>query len=253
MAFAVHDSARRELTRSGSCRILRHSPIGQSGRANSSPWLRRFVGSASFVVPVQHPPTKVKASVSSHKSILVAQELMKAIRSSAYGVGDRLPPERSLPKLMGVSRAAVREALCALQVVGVVESYVGDGTYVRSHRGPAEHDIGRPDATLGRMASAIERFDIDAYLRADLVVHTALAASSRNATLDRTASCRLASMQRRLWKTLKRNDSTHERLLKNAHIRHSRIVDALRGRDADEMTHAMQAHFRFLNDELEDS
>jgi GntR family transcriptional repressor for pyruvate dehydrogenase complex len=44
--------------------------------------------------------------------------------------GDRLPPERDLVASFGVSRASVREAICVLESMGLVESRAGSGTYV---------------------------------------------------------------------------------------------------------------------------
>ncbi|MDR7465382.1 MAG: GntR family transcriptional regulator, partial [Armatimonadota bacterium] len=72
------------------------------------------------------------------KSTHVAEQILQAIMSGQYRVGDRLPPERVLAEEMGVSRPSVREALSALQIVGVVASRVGDGTYVRSAVDTAE-------------------------------------------------------------------------------------------------------------------
>src|SRR5262245_51058503 len=44
--------------------------------------------------------------------------------------GDRLPPERELAAMMGVSRSSLREALRALAMLGVAEMRQGDGTYL---------------------------------------------------------------------------------------------------------------------------
>jgi len=44
--------------------------------------------------------------------------------------GAKLPPERDLAKRFGVNRASVRQALKALEVMGVVRQRVGDGTYL---------------------------------------------------------------------------------------------------------------------------
>ena len=44
--------------------------------------------------------------------------------------GSRLPPERELAKQFGVNRASIRQALKALDVMGVVHQRVGDGTYL---------------------------------------------------------------------------------------------------------------------------
>ena len=46
--------------------------------------------------------------------------------------GERLPSEAKLAELTGVGRTSVREALAALRLMGVVETRVGDGSYVRS-------------------------------------------------------------------------------------------------------------------------
>lgn len=46
--------------------------------------------------------------------------------------GDLLPPEAQLARLLGVSRASLREAMRVLQTIGVVESRHGSGTFVGS-------------------------------------------------------------------------------------------------------------------------
>lgn len=50
------------------------------------------------------------------------------ILSGTLAVGDLLPPERELARLLDVSRAAVREAVRTLQAQGVVRSSVGAGS-----------------------------------------------------------------------------------------------------------------------------
>jgi GntR family transcriptional repressor for pyruvate dehydrogenase complex len=65
------------------------------------------------------------------KSRHVTEQLSAAIRSGVYQIGDRLPPERELATQMGVSRTAVREALSALQLAGVIESKTGSGSFIR--------------------------------------------------------------------------------------------------------------------------
>ena len=47
-------------------------------------------------------------------------------------MGRRIPPESELMALLGVSRNTLREGLRSLVHVGMLESRVGDGTYVRA-------------------------------------------------------------------------------------------------------------------------
>lgn len=58
---------------------------------------------------------------------LVLQRIEAQIVSGALRAGERLPPERELADLLGVSRPAVREALRVLEAQGAVRSQVGQG------------------------------------------------------------------------------------------------------------------------------
>jgi GntR family transcriptional regulator, transcriptional repressor for pyruvate dehydrogenase complex len=60
----------------------------------------------------------------------IADQLRSMIESGAFPVGSYLPPERELAAQFGVSRTSVREALIALEVIGLVNVRVGDGVSV---------------------------------------------------------------------------------------------------------------------------
>ncbi|MBU6422872.1 MAG: FadR family transcriptional regulator [Chloroflexota bacterium] len=55
--------------------------------------------------------------------------------------GDQLPPERQLAEQLQVSRASVREALRSLELLGIVETHAGGGTFVRRAQ---PDDLARP-------------------------------------------------------------------------------------------------------------
>lgn len=60
----------------------------------------------------------------------IAERILTLIRQRQLKAGDKLPPERELAALMQVSRPSLREALRALALLKVVESRHGSGTYV---------------------------------------------------------------------------------------------------------------------------
>lgn len=61
---------------------------------------------------------------------LVVDYVRRLIESGEFRAGDKLPPERELAELIGVSRATVRAGLQSLATVGVVDSRRGAGTFV---------------------------------------------------------------------------------------------------------------------------
>ena len=63
---------------------------------------------------------------------LVIDQILDLIRGGAFTAGDKLPPERTMAAKLGVSRPSVREAYCVLEIVGILESRAGSGTYVTS-------------------------------------------------------------------------------------------------------------------------
>jgi GntR family transcriptional regulator, transcriptional repressor for pyruvate dehydrogenase complex len=60
--------------------------------------------------------------------------IRKLIASGEVGPGGRLPKENELAGQLGVSRGSLREAVRALELIGVLEARQGDGTYVTSLR-----------------------------------------------------------------------------------------------------------------------
>jgi len=47
-----------------------------------------------------------------------------------WSESERIPPERALCQQLGVGRASLREALKALEIMGMIETRLGDGTFV---------------------------------------------------------------------------------------------------------------------------
>jgi GntR family transcriptional repressor for pyruvate dehydrogenase complex len=64
-------------------------------------------------------------------SAVVARQLLQSLTSGDLAPGSRLPPERALAARLGVGRSAVREAIAALEILGVVQVRPGSGTYLQ--------------------------------------------------------------------------------------------------------------------------
>jgi GntR family transcriptional repressor for pyruvate dehydrogenase complex len=60
----------------------------------------------------------------------VFEKLVTSLLQGPWEAGDRIPPERELCQQLGIGRASLREALKALELIGMLECRVGDGTYV---------------------------------------------------------------------------------------------------------------------------
>lgn len=75
--------------------------------------------------------TIVKASVKDQ----TLEQLKQYILSGGMRPGERLPSERALSEALGVGRYSVREALKVLEAVGLVESRVGEGTFLTANTG----------------------------------------------------------------------------------------------------------------------
>lgn len=65
-------------------------------------------------------------------TVQIADQIRASILTAAFGPGEKLPTERELCRIFGVSRPSVREALNILAAAGLVESHQGGGTTVRS-------------------------------------------------------------------------------------------------------------------------
>lgn len=65
-------------------------------------------------------------------SVQIAEQIRESILNGEFSPGEKLPPERELTEMFGVSRPSVREALNLLASSGLVMSYQGGGTVVQS-------------------------------------------------------------------------------------------------------------------------
>lgn len=207
--------------------------------------------------------------------------MLDRIRDGRWQVGASLPGERLLMEEFGVSRVPLREALSALRALGLVEIAHGRRSRIRQldseilaclfplllSLGGAESlrqvvelrlglepqcaavaarersaaDLARLDAEVARLAE-IDFTDANdqALLDADMAFHLAVAEATGNPLFP--ALLHALSGYYRFYISSSRRldpDSRHR-----AVARHAAIVDAIRGRNADEAAASMRQHLQ---------
>lgn len=65
----------------------------------------------------------------------IFDQIKNKITSGAWQPGTKIPSEKDLTKMLGVSRLSIREALQKLVALDLLETHQGDGTYVKEREG----------------------------------------------------------------------------------------------------------------------
>ncbi|WP_075741643.1 MULTISPECIES: FadR/GntR family transcriptional regulator [Actinoalloteichus] len=209
----------------------------------------------------------------------VAKRLLDFFTSGQIEPGTRLPPERSLATSLGVGRSAVREALAALEILGIVIVRPGSGTYLRgsvSELLPRTLSwglmLGEPrtrelievrhglevycarlaaeridDAGVGRLRGRLtvmrdnqdDDGDLKAFVEADMLFHLEIAEAAGNLVLQELLQSTRSLL--RVWVERALRDGRHARL---AVAEHERVFAAMAARDPDGAAAAMGEHMR---------
>lgn len=105
----------------------------------------------------------------------VAEQIEALIRKRHLAPGSKLPSERELAEMLGVSRPSLREAMIALETLGLVEVRVGEGTFV-IEQSPAEPaPLFAAAANLG--PGPLEQFEARRAIEVACAGHAALRAT----------------------------------------------------------------------------
>lgn len=106
----------------------------------------------------------------------VADKLEKSITNEEYPNGGRLPSEQTLCEMYGVSRTIVREALKLLKERGLIETRTGSGAYATKPEAQNISDV------VSRIIS-IDKIDyINVFSVREILENEAAAMAAKNAT-----------------------------------------------------------------------
>lgn len=208
----------------------------------------------------------------------VARRLVDYLLSGGVAPGSRMPSERQLAEAFGVGRSAVREAIAALTLIGLIEVRHGDGTYLKRPDSPLlpqvvewglllgeqrtidlvearqliEVDIAglaalrRSDEDLADLARILGRMESEsrdgvespAFVDADVEFHLRLAEAAGNSALRDV----LTSIQALLRAWIGRVIAEGHRDI--SYAEHVPILEAVRAQNASAAEAAMDAHMR---------
>lgn len=203
------------------------------------------------------------------------------IESSGLKEGGRLPAERALAQILGISRAELRKAMFILEVEGRVERGAGRGTFLSKRAGATRKSsaaariaelsekTGPHEAMMARIAiepelaalaavhaSSIQLRDIASleiamrsagtwskYEKLDADFHDAIAQASGNSLLHEV---HMTINQVRLVVVWQRLDTPLKSPPEDYHsfAEHKAIVEALEKRDSASAKHAMRRHLK---------
>ncbi len=126
-----------------------------------------------------------------------------------FAPGTRLPPERDLSEILGVSRGELRKALATLEAEGQVWRHVGKGTFIGSRRVEV-----MSLSEIDRVTNPAE------VMRARLLIEPMLAREAAlNATQDHIeamAACILRTRSAQTWRQYETADNEFHRLIAQA-------------------------------------
>jgi len=206
------------------------------------------------------------------------------IAAGSYAPGQRLPPERELGEALGVSRNSLREAVTALQAMGVLDVRRGDGTFVTDlgagvlvealgfvldlYHGERLREIFEvrrilEPAAVARAAESIDdetvaalremlgrvgpEMTLETLVRHDLAFHHALATASGNTLLAELLDALAGpTVRARVWRGMTEAGAVERTLAE-----HRAIVDAVAARDPELARSLIVAHVRAVENWLE--
>jgi GntR family transcriptional repressor for pyruvate dehydrogenase complex len=225
----------------------------------------------------------MSAASSERATDVAITKIKELISSGEFNAGARLPTERELTQRFGVSRSSLREAVRALALVGVLDSRVGDGTYVTTLEpellltgigvvsdlvGGASllemHQVRRilePEATrlatprltgddLVRLEESLRKMeaetDVQAFIEADSEFHRVILEACGNATLaSLIQNLSSSTLRARMWQALVADGAVEA-----TRASHRAIYDALLARDADRAAAADLMHLAIAGEWL---
>jgi len=226
------------------------------------------------------------------KAKKIYEEIVEQIKQLMAGgelkPGDKLLPERELAERLQVSRASVREAIRALEMMGFVEIRPGDGTFVRdtntddiiqplamflavektsllemfairmifetatarmAAEQASEEEVGEIKTALEKMIKSLNVQDSEKGEEYDTAFHYAVAEATHNGLLIRLFRTISEDFSRAV-STARRQLYTDEHNPQKIIDQHRRIYEAIKNHNPNLAAQAMLEHLTYAEQEM---
>ncbi|VVE21192.1 FadR/GntR family transcriptional regulator [Pandoraea anhela] len=117
--------------------------------------------------------------------------ILSAIATGRLRAGDKLPPERELSTIFGISRASLRDALKMLSGMGAVRIRRSDGVFVSGHDDRVALSEKPENAVLVQRGSTAELFELREVLETQAAGWAAMRASDAQIVQMQTLHAKL--------------------------------------------------------------
>jgi len=212
----------------------------------------------------------------------IARRMIRLLTQGKYKPGDRLPSEGELARQFRVGRGAVREAVKALSVIGIVRVERGRGSFVRERheflvrpismgfepevdpqslvsarklieveiaglaaQKATPEQIDFIDSFLHQMERTIDPEQYDEYLTADVDFHFAIATAAGNPVLGQ-----FLTLLRNLMRGWILSCLGQTGVAEAAVLHHRRILESIRAHDVAGAREAMETHLDAMGKNL---
>ena len=216
----------------------------------------------------------------------IINQFIDLIKKGELKVGDRLPPERTLAEMFKVSRASIREAFSAMEIIGLIEVRPGEGSFISDlNIGPFlntispllvtnddletdlldfrklieieavrlaaakadEEGLTMLQSSLSRMETAIEKNDTILGAEADVEFHKTIFNLTGNYILIKAAECTAYLLEC----SVKFNRTKILRDENNSKVllaQHTDLFDAIKQKNGHKAAEIMEKHLNFVRE-----
>lgn len=216
----------------------------------------------------------------------IVEQIQNLIKEGKLKAGDMLPPERILAEKLGVSRPPLREAISALEILGIIESRGGKGNFIKNpvnstsyarrirelekEESPFEllearkavetqiaglaaekatlEDIKETEEALDRMRNALN--DTSRAMECDREFHVTIAKAAHNSILFQIMNYLADRLKEKLWVNIKKKSWTLPDHPQKYLEEHTEILNAIKNRDSKDACKRMYNHLFGIEKDL---